>query len=257
MTRRICKYVFWICLTIPAIAFHTTAVFPLEEDYVRIIDSDTDGITLEIRSPSPEINECFESGVKLAEFKAMGLTAWASEEGKPRIPIISLTLGIPENAKLSASVISSEDARIRTDRIRPNPTISFSGEGDNIIASEKLVFDELTYSSSSPYPEAPVLAYPLGFMRSSYLGAIHIHPYQYIPASGELIYHKYMKIRIDFGQGLRLSKAVPQSETEAFESILSEALINYNISRAFRHSRPSRSYRKPVFEGRFLQDNLG
>jgi len=246
MTVKIAGYIFLICLATSTVILCTTAAFPLDRDFINIISSDASGITLEVHPPPPEIRECRGTGPVYTKLEAEGLTAWTSEEGKPRIPFISLVLGIPEDAKLSVSVISSEDIRMAAGRIRSNPRTVFSGEGDNIIAYEEPALDELTYSSSSPYPETPATAYPLGFMRSSYLGALHIYPYRYIPASGEIIYHKYMKIRVDFGTGPRLSKGIPRTEPETFESILSEALINYSVSRTFRRSPSFRSSMKPA-----------
>ncbi|MEN9979973.1 MAG: C25 family cysteine peptidase [candidate division WOR-3 bacterium] len=128
-------------------------------------------------------------------------TFFIPEPGRPLLPIISITLVIPADARLH--------------RIDASPATTNQIEGKFIIlpgqfpvtisASQLPEFcppDTVIYRSDEPWPAQPLVNYSVHHAGGFQLVNLLICPFTYFPLSGRLLLHTEISLTVTFGPGL-------------------------------------------------------
>ncbi|MCK4545949.1 MAG: VCBS repeat-containing protein [Candidatus Eisenbacteria sp.] len=112
-----------------------------------------------------------------------------AEEGAPRLPLFAYTVAVREGEK----VVGVEVMEIVTERI-PGHYDILPGGGE--IPGATIVRDPAIWSGAGPYPEQVVSLGGAGFMGGAQLASVIIHPVQFIPAEGALLFHREIRVRM-------------------------------------------------------------
>ena len=118
---------------------------------------------------------------------------YPSESGKPCLPASVHIFQAPPG-KASVRILSDEKVRHRTGHIPPSFT-------DDLKGGIREVIDRELYRRDAFYPFKPVDVSPIGSFRGRKLMRIMVYPLQYNPVREEVVFHRRMKIRVDFSGG--------------------------------------------------------
>ncbi|MCD6170700.1 MAG: hypothetical protein J7J76_09160 [Candidatus Latescibacteria bacterium] len=211
---------------------------------IEVLESGPQGVSLRFSPPQLEVGERRVDGETYTVLYSKGC-GFTSEEGRPRIPTFGFALGIPPDAEVEVTAAGSEPSRRQVGRLCPNPFLDLiqpSDEESRIV--ERYEVDKVFYSSSGPYPERVATIANLGYVRGNRLARLCICPFQYYPATGELLIFRKVKIRVSFsGYGAETS---PLPSTDPFVPLLSRGLINYPQARLFSRKPSLPRLRKQV-----------
>ncbi len=217
----------------------TEAAQGVPQGQVRLVESNAKHVLLEITTPSLSIQEQNVNGTTYAELTAAGWVR-SSEPGKPRVPMFGTLLAVPQGANLSVR-IAQDQTRQETlaHPILPNPQAEAVG-GSLTELPEGLrleyVPDPATYESSALYPQDIVSTTPPANWRSQRYIRLQVFPFQYNPATRQLLVHERLRIEVKFGlaAGATAEQLGTSVAEGSFEPILKAGLLNYDSARAWR-----------------------
>ncbi|MGD9379223.1 MAG: C25 family cysteine peptidase [candidate division WOR-3 bacterium] len=155
------------------------------------------------------------------------------EIGKPQLPAIKQTIGVPYGAVIKFEVVNAEYVDIPLhmhgveERIMPAlaPVLKMPGE------KPVLVIDDKTYDQNAFYPEAIASIEGDDFMRGHRLAVIATNPIQYNPVTGIIRCYTSIELRIEFAGGdmIKTREEVLQSYSPLFEDFIKQRVINYSF----------------------------
>jgi len=202
-------------------------------DGVRIIETSPNGLVIQF--DMPELNsEAIETDGETFQKVSFNGCSFAYEFGKPQVPMLSVTIGIPETSEPSASILNSV-------------TNLMNGYSLPIFKDEALESspDSTNYKSTSGfYPSELVKIMPMGYMRQQRIARLDIYPIQYSASTAQLRAYKSLKIGITFGNSAQspsvnqtLKKIRPRTkESNIYENIYKDSLLNYDQAKKWRMS---------------------
>jgi hypothetical protein len=206
---------------------------------VRLIESNAQHVVLEFAAPvvSQDVRDI--NGQKYVEFipKSWGRM---DEVGKPSLPVFGTLVAIPLNGRISVKVTKDQKHQeILQYPVLPAPTAHVVQETPDSLPTyvgNDYIPDGPTYSSSALYPTQNVFISEPSLWRSQRIVRLQLRPFQFNPATRQLIVHDRMRVEIDFG----LPPNVPAKELGtnvfegAFEPVLKDAIFNYESARTWR-----------------------
>lgn len=208
-----------------------------------LIKSDTQGVVVELRTPSFEIEESSVDGTVYHTVVAPDC-GQTDDVGQPQLPVRGTLLGIPPEAEYSLRVIEVEQETVPgTYNINavPQPVAERDAEGNPVEISYAPARDDGVYSSNAFYPANLAEVGTSGFIRDQRVLQLRFFPFQYNPVSGELRHYTRIRVEIGFsypdGQPL-LSAA--STWDRSFDSVLEGGLLNYDSAREWRAGTSSR-----------------
>ena len=207
-----------------------------DEDLV-LIKSDTEGIILELRTPSYQMEEISLDGVAYHLLTVAGY-GQTGDVGHPQLPLKGTLLGIPPAADFTLTVLEVEE-EIVSERYNiypvPQPVFERDVEGD--LGHMRLEFarDESVYSSDRFYPASIAEVGSSGFIREQRVVELRFFPFQYDPVSGELRHHRRIRVELSFSYPRgRPVLAATLEEDEPFHQVLEDSLLNYDSASSWR-----------------------
>ena len=97
--------------------------------------------------------------------------------------------------------------------------------------------DPAIYGSGTIYPAEVAQVANDGVMRQQRVVSIATYPVQYNPQTMELTIYESLQVEVTFEAGMTIqSQAEPSQESEAFENLLSQELLNYETARQWRQA---------------------
>ena len=209
---------------------------------LRLLASDTSGVSLELMTPAYDVQKVEIDGqlYHLVSVPGYGTT---SEAGKPQLPVRRLLLGVPPRAHLSLEVEVLEEGppaeRLHVQpvpRLVPVPEIDREPEplshGD---VAYEISEDELTYTSDALYPSQIAVITHDGYMRDQRIVRLELHPFQVNPRRGELRHHRRLRVTLRFDYEKEPPPATTGAVSDAaFENVYRGMLFNYESARAWR-----------------------
>ncbi|MDI6840954.1 MAG: C25 family cysteine peptidase [bacterium] len=158
----------------------------------------------------------------VVELKGGGFTG---RVGFPMLPMKVLSFLIPPGASITKiEVISKTSEPIPgTYKIcpaQPPQPISFTEQVEWVEPNEKV------YSSISYYPTELVNSGHTGDMGGYRITGVFIHPIQYIPALGKLIFNSRIEFRIIYKEGIFPIPSVTLKQKEVFEDMVKTMIVN-------------------------------
>jgi hypothetical protein len=180
---------------------------------VQIIESDAEGITLELLTDSFEARTVQAEG---QEFERLRITEYihgsTGEVGKPELPMKGILLDIPEGNSATLTVIQTEDELHSGHRVYPVPENAVDDQAQLAQVGEIFVIDEAAYSVDSFYPEVAAGLGETYVFRGQQKQQIVFSPLTYNPATGEIRHYRRIRVRVDYAVG-DLAKAVGPEPT--------------------------------------------
>ncbi len=202
---------------------------------VEIRRAGASGITLRIHVPDYQITRAGRSDDRV---EILGYPL-SRAPGRPALPEGGVLLGIPAGVTPVLTITRSEQQRAARFHIAPAASYELpNAPGDVQLESEapastllrgRAVADAGVSAAATLYPAAPVEIAEIGYLRDQRYVKLLIHPLQYAAATGEIVYHRQLEVRLDFvGQPTAAANAPARPESHAFETLLRQALLNYD-----------------------------
>lgn len=187
---------------------------------VTILASTARSTSIHVRFDSISVVRVLENGEWLTSvhLKNAGSTI---EPGAPRLPLVTVRLGIPADSRPSLKITAEEK------------------ESQHIGAlKERVPASTETGAATRPsplwYPESSAEIGLDAVIREQRVIFIHLFPVRYQANTGTAYLLKSIQLEIDFGVETASSTALPVEKT--FESVFQDMLSNYESSRAWRRS---------------------
>lgn len=202
---------------------------------LRIVKSDPNFLILQFQLPELEIKEIQQNGESFTHVWFDGAD-WTVENGKPKLPIYSVSIGLPSSGQASATLVEKNSTykKIKNPLIIQqviDPLIPDMLQDENLTSKD---VNSNNQKTTNLYPHELVEVIPAGFVRAQRVGALHINPIQFNKVTKQLIITDEMTIRIDF---YGTTPPVPRTlSTQLSDSIVYENLYQsmlINNSQAF------------------------
>ncbi len=203
-------------------------------DGLRVLRSDQSGIVVELSVSAVSLHTTPLAAGTYQRLAVAGFDA-TSEPGKPQLPRKSVLLGVPPDAKVSVQVLKDDAITVSgyyhlTPAPSPLPITDDLQPGQFVDRP-----DAAAYASEALYPGAVAQIGDDAWLRDQRLVRIDLYPFQYTPARGTLVWHRDLQIEVRFERsGLAQPATKAPSVSEPFEPILRDALLNYEIAKAWR-----------------------
>jgi hypothetical protein len=229
---------------------------------VAILRSDASGITLRIRPPAYRITPIALAGrlYDRVEIPGYGLSR---SPGRPALPEAGILLGIPAGGEPALTIVRDEPTRQQLAsgaRVAPAAAYEVVGLPDDATREDgmrdgvplweaapgvaalrgRTVEDAGVYAAAALFPAASAEIVETGYLRDQRYVKLAIHPVQYAPVTGEIVFHRELEVRLDF-RGVPATQVITPARPESavFEALLRRTILNYDAAAAWRAAPPT------------------
>ncbi|NOR17874.1 T9SS type A sorting domain-containing protein [candidate division WOR-3 bacterium] len=155
------------------------------------------------------------------------------EIGKPKLPVIKKTIGVPHNARIEIEVLRSEYNDVSLPSFGIDNRIMPALESVLKLPGQKptLAIDEIIYGRDALYPQEIVRIEKVDVMRGHRLAVIEVAPIQYNPVSNMIRYYTDIEIKITFigGDMAKTKQLVAQDYSSLYEDFIKKRVLNYQF----------------------------
>jgi len=129
-----------------------------------------------------------------------------SATGGPLLPVREALLAVPEGVELSLEIESLSAQSSAGRRVAPVPRVEYrTGADGAIVPVEIYECDTARYGASAFYPELPACITAVQHVRDQRIARIEFRPFRFDPASGALVFHARIAVRLAFSSPARAS----------------------------------------------------
>ena len=236
------KFFTTIIVTILIFMLRVDLNISMETNPIQVKSSTDNELVLQLHSPQYSIenkefqNESF-SVIQVPGFQQTSLA------GKPQLPVKGFLFGIPAESSVNWKVISSEsipidehDIYITPKIMRNLPSESIPKNMTSLNFELKEYVDQSIMSRDRFYPDDFIEIDTSAYMRDNRVGRLLFYPVQFNPVSKELRWVKNVTVRINFvhRQGLAKEPGSPREKITAFDNILQNSLLNYDLAKTWK-----------------------
>jgi hypothetical protein len=162
------------------------------------------------------------------------------------MPVRGFLIAVPEGARLTVEVLSSERTIEDGYRVYPVPQPVVEEGGTRIL--ERFCLDAEAYLEDACYPREVASVGFYGYLREVQVAQVLVCPVQYNPARCELTIHSRIRLKLNISQGsFAPGEPVParhHSKKAPFEGIYRDLILNYEPAQAQRAGgRPGQLHR--------------
>jgi hypothetical protein len=233
--------VFGILALVAAVIFLYTPVIAQAQgaSTLRMLQSDTSRIVLEFEVTDFSTQIRSVEGKNFSVVSVSGLDP-AGDPGSPNLPSKGTMIGIPPGAQISLSVlVDDRQSQILGAPVLPSP--KDKTEFDPQTLKDRLIGltytpDSKVYASNQNYPADVARIRSVGNWRSQRYAVIEFHPFQYNPATRQLIFHKRVRVQITltYPRGANAATLGGVVNEGAFDQVFRKNLINYDTAKNWR-----------------------
>ncbi len=217
----------------------TRAQLPAAVSGLRVVQSDSTGLVIELSTPQFEFVPVDIDDVSFERLQADGLRVTA-EPGEPQLPYASAMLGIPPDAEVDVRILESESAPVPgAHRLSPAPFPAPSG--DLQPGQWRYELERAAKQSVSWYPDGAARVAEVAWLRDQRVARVELHPFQYLSSTGEVRWYRRLVVQIRFNQsqaGTRPDRPTAPPEQSPFAAVLRNTLLNDEVARAWRVRPP-------------------
>ncbi len=163
---------------------------------VTVLAADAGAMTLELFAPACDVTPVSVNGELFERLRVPGLVhGYTLEPGRPQLPVKGLFVALPVGKTARLEILETRTRRLPGFRIYPAP--SFREEGTGRLM-EVFQWDKDFYAQDLLYPEREAelsAAYVFGGATRQ---GIRFQPFRFNPATGELLHHERIRVRIHF-----------------------------------------------------------
>jgi hypothetical protein len=184
---------------------------------VTILEQSASGTTFEVSVPGVEVTPTAADGQRFSTVNLPGEVMATLEQGRPQVPKVSVLLGVPTGARVSARVLSRETRTLKVANVYPlqPPLLDDREPGP-------LVIDRGFYSLDASYPSADLELIHTGMWRGLATANIQVYPVKVNPARGEIEVASKLRVRVDYSGG-----AYPQTMADFVVPMYAEYIDNF------------------------------
>jgi hypothetical protein len=149
-----------------------------------------------------------------------------SEAGNPRLPRVPLHLLLPPGATVTSIEVASRKSEQLPGAYNLFPAqlpIPISHMEANHSFAQP---NPAVYSSNRPYPEKIIKCTGTGTMSGYRIASLLVHPLQYIPSEGKLLFHSKIRFRVHYTVDAHNMKRMPRKKTELFAPRIRSLVLN-------------------------------
>jgi hypothetical protein len=211
----------------------------VDEPGVQVLESSANSVVLELTTPGFQVEKGMSADgpcdlITVADYGETDAAGW------PRLPVQGAIVGIPSQSDPTLTVIETE-VGVTSGRFNlcpvPQTVFDVDMSGNVTYTGEAAIKDAEAYAADGFYPASEAEVVSTGFIRSQRVAQLQLHPFQYAPASGLLRHLTRIQVRLEFNSRDVVSldvAASPVDDEGAFETILSQTLVNYQEARQWR-----------------------
>ena len=210
---------------------------------IQVIKEAPHFLILQFNLPELDIQQRLQNGKHYTRIQFDGSSS-TTEVGKPKLPVYSVQIGMPSSSSVTTMVIQKQSTFKKVD----SPPIT-NQVVDPLFPEAQEIYNITSESVDSNknklptlYPDKLIEAIPVGFVRSQYIGVLHIHPVQYNQSTQQIKITNNITFRIDFyGAPPKLAAIPPNlsSESSTYENLFQTMLINNNQAYSWRQQQDS------------------
>jgi hypothetical protein len=158
-----------------------------------------------------------------------------AEPGRPGLPAVSFTLGLPPDAGIDVSLLDPQYEISEKTLVAPVPTYESVGDTDVVVLYKK---DGLSYAQTAFLPVHEIDVPSVITLRGQRIATIRLAPYQYNPSTGTLRRLTGGRVEVRLTRGRTKGAALPQALGSVrdpwYEETFRSLLLNYDEARAWR-----------------------
>jgi hypothetical protein len=167
------------------------------EPGVSVISSSASEIILEL------VTNSFNADTKTVGFDTYQMLSfpeyghgYASNEGKPMVPLKGILLSMQDKKPLNVSAIDYETEVFSGYNVYPVPQKRLVVEGGVTYLQSQFYRDNLTYGRNALYPGKTAAVDYSNYLRGQSVARIVVYPLQCNPSTGELVLYKRLRVKI-------------------------------------------------------------
>ena len=169
-------------------------------------------------------------------YQRIRMNGWSktSRPGCPELPMKGLLIQVPETGDVDLEILDQEFASLPGCRIVPVPELVRPGEGTG---GPRFARDETIYRSTSYFPGPLAELGSRAVIRGVPVIRVMVYPFQWNPATGELLYATKLRLRVNLEDPLPPDDSGTTAGADpggaghmgAFDAILKDIVINYQV----------------------------
>jgi uncharacterized repeat protein (TIGR01451 family) len=202
---------------------------------IRLLSSDLSGVVLELDVPEYElVSEIHEAGH--SQQILLDGASKTTEVGKPELPVYRALIGLPAGAQVNLQIVTDISENLSGQyNISPVPRADFI-QFDAKTGEYVYERDTDSYSMDTLYPSVPVQIVEDAWLRDQRVVSIELYPFQYNPLRSSIHWHRQLIVQVQFmgDNSTQLPVYAGTNNIDAFDSVLQEFVINYDVARAWR-----------------------
>ncbi|HZU87555.1 MAG TPA: C25 family cysteine peptidase, partial [Anaerolineaceae bacterium] len=204
-------------------------------------DYDQDALILEAITPEYRVEKSADGGQIITVDGAQVI----AQAGEPRLPVYSALIGVPPGAEVRVEVHSDDAVALSgAYRIALQPQQVMVENAAEALPSAQEQPALLSVNGFAPYPAAVASVGAEAWVGNQRVVRIEAAPFQVIPATGALVWHRQMQIAVHFVDSVSgepvsnvdplhaISLSAPTQRP--YETILQGALLNYEQAKGWR-----------------------
>ena len=186
---------------------------------IRFLTSNQFETVIDINLSGFELNTEVVDGISYAILTLPGEAGSTSDIGFPQLPKICRTIGIPDRAQVTVSVIESEYKTFENILVYPfqTPTTDENENSSFIINQKAYEQDQFSPISNAAYARQAQ-------WRQLYLANIEVVPFAYNPKSKELRVYNHLKVKVSYSDGNWERKTIEPWLARIYK----KSIANYN-----------------------------
>jgi hypothetical protein len=249
--RRPTKTIIWLII-LGLIAVGSSSVFGAsgvsEYDDIQILKSDQYGVIFKYLVPALNLDK-IELGGQNYDLINIDKCAFSNLPGNPQLPVRTVWVGVPLEGEVSVEILENTE----TERTGVNLAYTMRVEpGQENPVGYSLSPRKTKEAQDAFLPAAVVSFEPPTFLRNQRVLELHILPIRYNSARKSIQQSSQITVKIGFSSRGQES---PTKETDRFENIYKNVLLNYDQSRGWRKVSEITGQLKPATEYPFGYSN--
>jgi hypothetical protein len=214
------------------------------EEGVHLLFSTSTGVTFEVNLPWEQLSvEPVTAGGK--DYISVSIPGWSetAQAGAPALPSLTEQIGAPFGGsvvvrvvpgKAHIQVLNAPVLPVVTQKVEWGPPAT--GDGAPALPDPGFVIaeDPAVYKGEEDYPGALARVSSDGVLRQQRVVSIGVYPVQYHPKSMELTVYESLLIEVSFEGSFSTQPQALFSESDIYESLLGQELLNYDTARQWR-----------------------
>jgi uncharacterized membrane protein YgcG len=163
---------------------------------LHVIAADGGGVTLELATKSFDATPVTAGGQTFERLRIPDyLHGYTLESGWPQVPLKGVLLDIPEGKRAALKVLNTHSQVLSGYRAYPAPRHQVA-EDSRVV--DVFALDEAAYRANAFYPYVDAELSTQYVFRGQTKQRLILHPLRFNPASGDLLLHERLQVRVDF-----------------------------------------------------------